>query len=41
MAEMEPVVTSFKIIGYVIVLKHTFKKNETPSALNNFSHDVL
>jgi len=37
---MEPVVM-FKIIGCVIVLRHTLKKNETPSALNNFSHDVL
>jgi len=41
MPEMEPVVVSFKIIGCVIFLRHTFKKNETPSALNNSSHYVL
>jgi hypothetical protein len=40
MAEIEPVVTLFKIIGCVVVLRHTFKKNESPSALNNISHDV-
>jgi len=41
MPESEPVVASFKIIGCVIVLRHAFKKNETPSALINFSHDML
>jgi len=41
MPEMEPVVASFKIVGCFIVLRHTFRKNETPSALNTFSHDVL
>jgi hypothetical protein len=41
MPEMESVVASFKIISYFIVLRHTFKKHETASALNNFSRDVL